>query len=440
MADISYIVPNYNCAPYLKGCVDTLLAQKQGRVVVVDDGSTDDSLEVLYEYRDHIQVISLPENRGANAARNAGLRYVEQTHGISINSFVAFCDADATYFPQFGERLSKALQSGKMAAAAYCHWEAEVQDGSVKEMQLVDWDEERLWWDMLTIPMPSMIRAINLPHNDLDENNKWRDDWKLWMWMAERGNHAVRVPEILFRHKFREDGKTRVLSRDPEEVAIDRARARRRYCSLSRLPGPVVCLVYHDQANAPEGISGHCLQHLERYSGVPLHVCRLGDFPEHNTFTSQSISTDYLGAIPEDAYLLIVRSDAYIGPECVERMLWWLRMMPSIGACGPILLDDSEQSLLKMADDEQATEEIIQARGLLPDFRAAAKRLSRKKQLKPMAISPVCAMVRPEAVPLIDWSDGVWCQKILDAKFDVVAIHDALCLFGEGAKKSYWEG
>ncbi|WP_428050733.1 glycosyltransferase family 2 protein [Candidatus Avelusimicrobium caledoniensis] len=88
---ISVVVPIYNMAAYLPRCVDSILAQtyKNLEIILVDDGSTDNCLEICQQYAqkdNRIKVIH-QENKGVSAARNAGL---DNMHG----DFVAFVDPD----------------------------------------------------------------------------------------------------------------------------------------------------------------------------------------------------------------------------------------------------------------------------------------------------------------------------------------------------------
>ena len=88
---ISVIVPVYNMERYLRECLDSILAQtiKEIEVICIDDGSTDDTSKILYEYgwKDRrVKVIS-QANSGVSAARNAGLK-------AARGEFVAFVDPD----------------------------------------------------------------------------------------------------------------------------------------------------------------------------------------------------------------------------------------------------------------------------------------------------------------------------------------------------------
>lgn len=88
---VSVIVPIYNVQLYLPQCLDSLLNQtlEDIEIICVNDGSTDQSLEILEEYgakSDKIKIIS-QKNQGLSAARNKGLE-------IAIGTYIAFVDSD----------------------------------------------------------------------------------------------------------------------------------------------------------------------------------------------------------------------------------------------------------------------------------------------------------------------------------------------------------
>jgi len=92
MTSVTVLIAVYNAAPYLKCCLDSLLAQslESWQAVCVDDASTDHSLALLREYAalDHrIEVISFQENQGQAHARNVAL---QQARG----QYTCFLDAD----------------------------------------------------------------------------------------------------------------------------------------------------------------------------------------------------------------------------------------------------------------------------------------------------------------------------------------------------------
>lgn len=99
---ISVIIPSYNCAKWLPRCLDSLLEQtySEMEIIVVDDGSSDHTKEVLDTYTKqfkHIKAIH-KENGGEYAARLTGLEYAS-------GSWIGFVDADDEVEPDMFNRL-----------------------------------------------------------------------------------------------------------------------------------------------------------------------------------------------------------------------------------------------------------------------------------------------------------------------------------------------
>ena len=92
MLQISVIVPIYNAEPYLAKCIESLINQEHTalQIILVNDGSTDKSLEIAEQYTkqdSRIELYSHPANQGQSAARNTGLQY-------AVGEFISFVDAD----------------------------------------------------------------------------------------------------------------------------------------------------------------------------------------------------------------------------------------------------------------------------------------------------------------------------------------------------------
>ncbi|MDI6792176.1 MAG: glycosyltransferase [bacterium] len=94
MPKVSVVIPSYNAAGYLPEAIDSVLAQtfKDYEVIVVDDGSTDNTREALATYQDKIRYIC-QENAGPSPAKNKGIREAK-------GKFVAFLDADDIWLPE----------------------------------------------------------------------------------------------------------------------------------------------------------------------------------------------------------------------------------------------------------------------------------------------------------------------------------------------------
>lgn len=91
---LSVIIPVYNAERTLRTAIDSVIMQRcdDVEIVVVDDGSTDGSWEIIESYGDQIVALR-QENAGANVARNHGAR-------VSRGQFLKFLDADDFLFPE----------------------------------------------------------------------------------------------------------------------------------------------------------------------------------------------------------------------------------------------------------------------------------------------------------------------------------------------------
>jgi len=90
---ISVVIPCYNSADTIAATIESVLSQEvETEIIVVNDGSTDGSADVLERLRPAIQVITTP-NRGASAARNAGTE-------LATGEFIQYIDSDDLLAPQ----------------------------------------------------------------------------------------------------------------------------------------------------------------------------------------------------------------------------------------------------------------------------------------------------------------------------------------------------
>src|SRR4029077_5074528 len=81
-------IPNYNMGDNLGKLLPQVLAQRYDGVFVLDDASTDHSVEVIAQFDDEVKVVRSPENRGAGANRNQIIDYVGD------GAIIHFIDAD----------------------------------------------------------------------------------------------------------------------------------------------------------------------------------------------------------------------------------------------------------------------------------------------------------------------------------------------------------
>src|SRR5262245_16229166 len=108
---ITAIVPAYNAAKYLDDALQSLFRQTHppSQILVIDDGSTDDTAAVVHEYQKRVDYV-YQENGGNGAARNAGLRR-------ATGQYVALLDADDVCAPERFDRQLVALAETPDAVA-----------------------------------------------------------------------------------------------------------------------------------------------------------------------------------------------------------------------------------------------------------------------------------------------------------------------------------
>jgi glycosyltransferase involved in cell wall biosynthesis len=124
---VSVIIPTYNRAPLLPRALDSVLAQTYAdfEVLVVDDGSSDATAEVLARYSDdRVRVLRHPVNRGVGAARNFGLREAR-------GDFIAFLDSDDEWLPdKLALQLARFRALGEDVGLVYSGMESVSGDGT----------------------------------------------------------------------------------------------------------------------------------------------------------------------------------------------------------------------------------------------------------------------------------------------------------------------
>lgn len=132
---VSVIVPVYNSKAYLERCVDAILTQTYSdlEVVLVDDGSSDNSLEICREYEKKDPRIKAfhKENGGSSSARNVGIKE-------ATGEYICFCDSDDYYEKDIIENLMKVFNENSDAVIAQCMAVCRDEDGTLVSGPLKD--------------------------------------------------------------------------------------------------------------------------------------------------------------------------------------------------------------------------------------------------------------------------------------------------------------
>jgi glycosyltransferase involved in cell wall biosynthesis len=177
---VSVIIPTYNRADCITRAIDSVLAQKYKNyeIIVVDDGSTDDTRRVLEPYMNRIRYI-YQENAGCAAARNTGIR-------ASCGEWIAFLDSDDRWLP---EKLEYQMAYLKETGAEVCYTNSYFDFGDETENanKNVKAPSEKTSW-LVAEPL-DMVTTHNAFHNTLPSMviNKslldrigYFDEWVRW--------------------------------------------------------------------------------------------------------------------------------------------------------------------------------------------------------------------------------------------------------------------
>lgn len=124
----SIVIPAYDAEATIRGAVESALAQTEPglEVVVVDDGSEDETAAVVESIEDERVSLIVQANAGPSAARNAG---IERAKG----EFVAFLDSDDLLLPGYLERMTGALDGAPDAGFAFTDaWSVDAASGRVR--------------------------------------------------------------------------------------------------------------------------------------------------------------------------------------------------------------------------------------------------------------------------------------------------------------------
>jgi GT2 family glycosyltransferase len=193
---ISVIIPTYNCGRYLWNCLHSLRSQtyKEKEIIVVDDGSSDETAEVL----SHFNVIKVTNqnNMGAGLSRNKGF-------DVSAGRYVVFCDADAVYEPTFLEELHNALR-GTPDNIGYSYCDLRITGRRQGTHYSGAWTVTKLLAENF-VCCPSLIKREHF--TGFDPALHRLQDWDLWLsvWL-EHGVEGVYVNQTLYTSIERPEG------------------------------------------------------------------------------------------------------------------------------------------------------------------------------------------------------------------------------------------
>jgi glycosyltransferase involved in cell wall biosynthesis len=199
---VSVIIPSYNYAQFLPSAVESALAQTRAahEIIVVDDGSTDDTPQVLARYGQRIRALQQP-NQGLSAARNSGAQ-------MASGELLAFLDSDDTWLPTKLERQVARVEADPAVGLVHCGVSEVDRAGDVIRRRL-DGMEGPVAYEMLlfrrSVLMPPSTflvpRKVFVETGGFDTQLNHSEDWDFGFRVASRHRVAF-VAEALVNYRL----------------------------------------------------------------------------------------------------------------------------------------------------------------------------------------------------------------------------------------------
>jgi glycosyltransferase involved in cell wall biosynthesis len=211
MPTVSVIIPTYNRALIIKDAIQSVLNQtfSDYEIIVVDDGSTDNTSNVVNDMRSHSGKVRYiyQENKGRSAARNIGIR-------AARGNYVAFLDSDDMFLPEKLRVQLMTLKNNLDFGMVFSHVLRMDEHGNILEdinqgkEKLTGWIYPELLFikkNIITIPSVMVRKRVLNEIGGFDESMHICEDLDLWRRIAM--NHQIlqmNEPLAIIRHRMNE--------------------------------------------------------------------------------------------------------------------------------------------------------------------------------------------------------------------------------------------
>lgn len=190
---VSVIITCYNYADYVEEAIKSIQQQtyKNIELIVIDDGSTDNSLSIIKKYKDVARIISR-ENKGIVYTRNEGIK-------VANGEFICFLDADDYFNPDYIERSVKAAKRYK-ADVMYPNWR--VFGDREYKTEFLEFDVQLLIRHELHCTAESLIRKSAIGQHKF-ESERVAEDWDFFLGLALEGKKFKLIKDNYINYRVR---------------------------------------------------------------------------------------------------------------------------------------------------------------------------------------------------------------------------------------------
>ncbi len=223
---VSIIIPLYNGEKYIGECLDSIFKQNYTNfeIIIVDDGSTDSSLQIIAKYKSQKIKIFQQNNGDVSNARNNGIKY-------SAGELIAFIDQDDLWLPEKLKKQVKLFEENLNTDLIFCDIIKFSNSGKKhhakdKHQIALSLNETNLFSKLIVknVLMPSAVivrKDSFIEAGMFDPTFKTCGDYEMWLRMAVQRRKFVYLPEALTLYRVHENN----ASKNAKLMFLDRIKA-----------------------------------------------------------------------------------------------------------------------------------------------------------------------------------------------------------------------
>ncbi len=293
---VSVIIPTYNHARFVAEAIHSALAQDYPNfeVIVIDDGSTDNTPEIVTRFGAKIRYLR-QENQGLPGARNSGIR-------AATGNFIALLDSDDSWLPGFLSATVARLKADPGLGAVYTgFYFVGAQGERLPQLGVETVPDDQLYDRLLDgeffVPSAVVTRRACFEHVGLfDEALRASEDWDMWLRVAHSYRFAG-IPKPLANYRIH----TSNMSKNPEHML---------HYQL---------LVVNKQFGPPTGPPANWPIERQRAYAAVYRYAATGFLQQGN----RQLGQDYLRLALEANPRLSASLDLFYELGCVDQPLGW---------------------------------------------------------------------------------------------------------------------
>ena len=227
---VSIIIPNYNHSDYLMHRIDSVLNQSYTdfEVILLDDCSTDRSIDILLSYKDHPKVSQVVLN-----AKNSGSTFKQWSRGFELadGDFIWIAESDDWCEPTLLETLIKPLLTNETIVLSYCQTILVNEEGEIlyrtennrteQTISGFEFVNSRMFGDTVLVNAGMVVfrKSALMQIDNKYKNMKSAGDWMFWVQIALQGNIFISFKTLnyCFRHTDTVTSRAEISGQDIQE-------------------------------------------------------------------------------------------------------------------------------------------------------------------------------------------------------------------------------